>query len=54
MLPDVGLCISLLDILTSTEGAVLYGDGSYYYKSLSSSFLITSRGRTDEGHESGI
>lgn len=32
VLPDVGLCISLLDILDASEGAVLYGDGCYYYK----------------------
>ncbi|ORY59905.1 RNA polymerase III subunit Rpc25-domain-containing protein [Leucosporidium creatinivorum] len=32
IIPDVGLCISLLDILDASEGAVLYGDGCYYYK----------------------
>ncbi|BGO98730.1 DNA-directed RNA polymerase III complex subunit Rpc25 [Rhodotorula toruloides] len=32
VIPNVGLCISLLDILSSTEGAVLYGDGCFYYK----------------------
>ncbi|KAK4052259.1 TOR complex subunit lst8 [Microbotryomycetes sp. JL221] len=32
VIPGVGLCISLLDILDSTEGAVLYGDGCLYYK----------------------
>ena len=33
IIPDVGLCISLLDILDASDGAVLYGDGCYYYKS---------------------
>ncbi|KAM0752490.1 hypothetical protein T439DRAFT_312667 [Meredithblackwellia eburnea MCA 4105] len=32
VIPDVGLCISLLDILDTSEGAVLYGDGNFYYK----------------------
>ncbi|KAK4695519.1 DNA-directed RNA polymerase III subunit RPC8, partial [Phenoliferia sp. Uapishka_3] len=32
ILPEVGLCISLLDILDASEGAVLYGDGCFYYK----------------------
>ncbi|GAA5979933.1 hypothetical protein JCM11641_007590 [Rhodosporidiobolus odoratus] len=32
VLPGVGLCISLLDILSSSEGAVMYGDGCYYYR----------------------
>ncbi|KAL8293747.1 hypothetical protein RQP46_000448 [Phenoliferia psychrophenolica] len=32
ILPEVGLCISMLDILDSSEGAVLYGDGCFYYK----------------------
>ncbi|SGY97200.1 BQ5605_C035g11388 [Microbotryum silenes-dioicae] len=32
VLPEVGLVISLLDILEATEGAVLYGDGCYYYR----------------------
>ncbi|GAA5910688.1 DNA-directed RNA polymerase III subunit RPC25 [Sporobolomyces salmoneus] len=32
VIPGVGLCISLLDILSCTEGAVLYGDGCFYYQ----------------------
>ncbi|GAA6019056.1 hypothetical protein JCM10207_006302 [Rhodosporidiobolus poonsookiae] len=32
VIPGVGLCISLLDILSSSEGAVLYGDGCFYYR----------------------
>ncbi|TNY18248.1 RNA polymerase III subunit Rpc25-domain-containing protein [Rhodotorula diobovata] len=32
VIPSVGLCISLLDILSSSEGAVLYGDGCFYYR----------------------
>ncbi|GAA5873674.1 hypothetical protein JCM8547_002672 [Rhodosporidiobolus lusitaniae] len=32
VLPNVGLVISLLDILSTTEGAVMYGDGCYYYR----------------------
>ncbi|GAA5952224.1 hypothetical protein JCM8115_003540 [Rhodotorula mucilaginosa] len=32
VIPNVGLCISLLDIISATEGAVLYGDGCLYYK----------------------
>ncbi|KAI5481853.1 DNA-directed RNA polymerase III subunit RPC8 [Pseudohyphozyma bogoriensis] len=32
VLLEVGLCISLLDILDSSEGAVLYGDGCLYYR----------------------
>ncbi|KAM0792008.1 hypothetical protein ACM66B_007119 [Microbotryomycetes sp. NB124-2] len=32
VIPNVGLCVSLMDILDSTEGAVLYGDGCLYYK----------------------
>ncbi|GAA5994435.1 DNA-directed RNA polymerase III subunit RPC25 [Rhodotorula paludigena] len=32
VIPNVGLCISLLDILSSSEGAVLYGDGCLYYR----------------------
>ncbi|BGP39290.1 DNA-directed RNA polymerase III complex subunit Rpc25 [Rhodotorula kratochvilovae] len=32
VIPNVGLCISLLDILSSSEGAVLYGDGCFYYR----------------------
>ncbi|GAA6059858.1 hypothetical protein JCM10212_007063 [Sporobolomyces blumeae] len=32
VIPGVGLCISLLDILECTEGAVLYGDGNFYYQ----------------------
>lgn len=33
VIPNVGLCISLLDILSTTEGAVMYGDGCLYYRS---------------------
>ncbi|GAA5893126.1 hypothetical protein JCM6882_003892 [Rhodosporidiobolus microsporus] len=32
VIPNVGLCISLLDILSTSEGAVMYGDGCYYYR----------------------
>ncbi|GAA5871221.1 hypothetical protein JCM5296_007404 [Sporobolomyces johnsonii] len=32
VIPGVGLCISLLDILSASEGAVLYGDGCFYYQ----------------------
>ncbi|GAA5923777.1 DNA-directed RNA polymerase III subunit RPC25 [Sporobolomyces koalae] len=32
VIPGVGLCISLLDILSCSEGAVLYGDGCFYYQ----------------------
>ncbi|GAA6043185.1 hypothetical protein JCM8097_008717, partial [Rhodosporidiobolus ruineniae] len=32
VLPNVGLVISLLDLLSTTEGAVMYGDGCYYYR----------------------
>ena len=32
VIPEVGLCISLLDIIECSEGAVLYGDGCFYYK----------------------
>lgn len=39
VIPNVGLCISLLDIISATEGAVLYGDGCLYYKSRSSYLL---------------
>lgn len=39
VIPNVGLCISLLDILSASEGAVLYGDGCLYYKSKSHTAL---------------
>lgn len=32
VIPDAGLCVCLFDILESSEGAVLYGDGCFYYK----------------------
>ncbi|KAK4046635.1 DNA-directed RNA polymerase III complex subunit Rpc25 [Microbotryomycetes sp. JL201] len=32
VIPNVGLCVALMDILDATEGAVLYGDGCLYYK----------------------
>ncbi len=32
VIPEVGLCISLLDMIECSEGAVLYGDGCFYYK----------------------
>ncbi|SCV68036.1 BQ2448_157 [Microbotryum intermedium] len=42
VLPEVGLVISLLDILDATEGAVLYGDGCYYYRCRSFRFATCS------------
>lgn len=32
VIPQVGLCLALLDIVDATEGTVLYGDGCFYYK----------------------
>jgi len=32
ILPGVGLCLSVLDLLDASEGAVLYGDGCLYHK----------------------
>ncbi|MBW0496164.1 hypothetical protein O181_035879 [Austropuccinia psidii MF-1] len=31
VLPDVGLCIALFDLLSASEGKVLYGDGCLYH-----------------------
>ncbi|POV97265.1 hypothetical protein PSHT_14676 [Puccinia striiformis] len=32
VLPDLGLCIALFDLLDASEGKVLYGDGCLYHR----------------------
>jgi|SRR5579859_728409 len=48
ILHKVGLCITVYDILSVGDGAIKYGDGSIYIKSISVHRLLISSGVSND------